>query len=429
MASSNGYPLEQTGEQVQGALDKIINLGNATTSKAGLMSPEDKTNLNNVANQIDNKVNKVTGKGLSTNDYTNEDKSRVANSYLKPITGIPASDLASGVIPDVSQFITASANNLVNYYLKTETYNKEEVDALVATIKQFSYEVVSSLPTASASTMYKIYLVPSEDPQTQNVKDEYITIQSGSTYSWEQIGSTAIDLSGYVTTTQLNTALAAYTTTANLTTLLATKQDVIADLATIRSGASAGATAYQKPVSGIPASDIASGVIPDVSGKQDTLVSGTNIKTVNQTSLLGSGDITIENGEDGVGFDTIETPSTPDGTATITLTNGDTITLDLNHNHPQYYSKVAETSNPSGGFLPDVVYSLGTLTGAVTFALAAAVTGNVNHYFWMFDTGSTAPTITWPTGITWADGSAPTVSASKHYEVSILGGIAYYSEV
>ena len=45
-----------------------------------------------------------------------------------------------------------------------------------------------------------------------------------------------------------------------------TKQDIISDLATIRSGAEAGATAYQKPANGIPASDIASGVIPDVSG-------------------------------------------------------------------------------------------------------------------------------------------------------------------
>ena len=134
-------------------------------------------------------------------------------------------------------------------------------------------------------------------------------------------------------------------------------------------------------------------------------------------------------GNDGVGFNSVHTPVVVDGTVIITLSDGNTITLDLNHNHPAYYSKVAETSNPSGGFLPDVVYSLGTLTGTVTFALAAPVTGNVNHYFWMFDTGSTAPTITWPTGITWADGSAPTVAASKHYEVSILGGIAYYSEV
>lgn len=36
--------------------------------------------------------------------------------------------------------------------------------------------------------------------------------------------------------------------------------------------------------------------IPDVSNKQDTLVSGTNIKTINNTSLLGSGNIDIQGG-------------------------------------------------------------------------------------------------------------------------------------
>lgn len=35
------------------------------------------------------------------------------------------------------------------------------------------------------------------------------------------------------------------------------------------------------------------------SDKQDTLVSGTNIKTINNTSLLGSGNITIEGGSGG----------------------------------------------------------------------------------------------------------------------------------
>ena len=131
-------------------------------------------------------------------------------------------------------------------------------------------------------------------------------------------------------------------------------------------------------------------------------------------------------GEPGVGFDSIS--SSQDGTMVITLSNGDTITIDLNHNHPEYYSKVLGGAMPVGGFLPDVVYSLGTLSGTITFSLASPVTGNVNHYFWMFDTGVSAPTITWPAGLTWADGSAPTVSASKHYETSILGGVAYYSE-
>lgn len=37
----------------------------------------------------------------------------------------------------------------------------------------------------------------------------------------------------------------------------------------------------------------------DISGKQDKLVSGTNIKTINGNSLLGSGDITIQGGSSG----------------------------------------------------------------------------------------------------------------------------------
>ena len=67
-------------------------------------------------------------------------------------------------------------------------------------IKDFVPVVATALPTASEETMYKIYLVPSANADEGNVKDEYITIATTSgettTYSWEQIGSTAIDMSG-----------------------------------------------------------------------------------------------------------------------------------------------------------------------------------------------------------------------------------------
>ena len=72
-----------------------------------------------------------------------------------------------------------------------------------------------------------------------------------------------------------------------------------------------------------------------LAGKQATLVSGTNIKTINDESILGPGNIVVQGGgEAGVGFDDVTTQQ--DGTLVITLTNGDTITIDLNHNHPQY---------------------------------------------------------------------------------------------
>ena len=118
----------------------------------------------------------------------------------------------------IANFITASVNNLVNYYLKSETFTKAEVNQLIAAVKQFTYVSVAELPTASAETMNKIYLVPSTNPQTRNVKDEFITIsvtdQGTTTYSWEQIGSTEIDLSGYSTTEQMNAAIATAISTA-----------------------------------------------------------------------------------------------------------------------------------------------------------------------------------------------------------------------
>lgn len=54
-------------------------------------------------------------------------------------------------------------------------------------------------------------------------------------------------------------------------TALGNKQDTISDLSTIRSGASAGATAYQKPSGGIPKSDMAIDVQTSL-GKADTAI-------------------------------------------------------------------------------------------------------------------------------------------------------------
>lgn len=88
------------------------------------------------------------------------------------------------------------------------------------------------------------------------------------------------------------------------------------------------------------------------------------------------------------------------------------------------------SSQPSGGMLPNVLYNLGTLTGTVTISLATGTSGIVNHYYFTFDAGSTAPTINWPASITsWLGGNAPTINASKHYEISVLGGIGVAMEV
>lgn len=62
----------------------------------------------------------------------------------------------------------------------------------------------------------------------------------------------ATNPSGYQTAAQVSSAVASG---------VSGKQDTISDLETIRSGASAGATAYQKPSSGIPTNDIEAGAV------------------------------------------------------------------------------------------------------------------------------------------------------------------------
>lgn len=83
------------------------------------------------------------------------------------------------------------------------------------------------------------------------------------------------------------------------------------------------------------------------------------------------------------------------------------------------------SEQPQGGMLPNAVYDLGELTAATTFELAAATDdATANIWYWTFETGATAPTITWPQAATlWADGEAPMIDANMHYEISVMNGV------
>lgn len=82
------------------------------------------------------------------------------------------------------------------------------------------------------------------------------------------------------------------------------------------------------------------------------------------------------------------------------------------------------TTQPSGGFVPNVLYRLGTLTGSITFTLASPSDSAIeNEYHWSFTAGNPAPTITWPTGVEWVGDEPPTINAGQKYEISILDGV------
>lgn len=99
-----------------------------------------------------------------------------------------------------SGFITNAVNDLINYYLKNETYSKSEVNDLISAITTLDLRVVETLPTQDISTT-TIYLVPKSSAGTNDAYDEYIYVSN----NWEFIGSTQVDLTDYVKNTDYAT--------------------------------------------------------------------------------------------------------------------------------------------------------------------------------------------------------------------------------
>lgn len=132
------------------------------------------------------------------------------------------------------QLVLDVDNSLINYYTKSETYTKSEVQQILSNIRQFQYTVAGELPEASVDTIGYIYLIPTSNPVAGDVKDEFITIskeENGAiVYSWEQIGHTAVNLSGYSTTEEMNTAietaLSGYAQTSALSSYATTTQAI-----------------------------------------------------------------------------------------------------------------------------------------------------------------------------------------------------------
>lgn len=154
--------------------------------------------------QIDSAIEKVT-----TNVYT---KSEVDSSLLSKadVSDIPTqtSDLTND-----SGFITKAINDLTNYYLKSETYTKAEINNLISTIPIFSIEVVQELPTTEISAT-TVYLVPSNS-ETEDIYKEYIYVNN----DWELLGIQKTDLSNYYNKTETNTLLNAKANTNDLSTV------------------------------------------------------------------------------------------------------------------------------------------------------------------------------------------------------------------
>lgn len=81
------------------------------------------------------------------------------------------------------------------------TAQKVMLGSLLAQVDDEIFQVVSSLPATGVAN--KIYLVPSSNPETQNVLDEFIWVDN----DWEKIGAVSVDLSNYFNKSEINAML------------------------------------------------------------------------------------------------------------------------------------------------------------------------------------------------------------------------------
>lgn len=88
-----------------------------------------------------------------------------------------------------AEYITNTVTDLINYY------TKNDVDNLINAIHTLDIQIVTELPTENISHT-TIYLKGTETSGTNDYEEWIYTVNN----SWELIGSTAVDLTGYLKT-------------------------------------------------------------------------------------------------------------------------------------------------------------------------------------------------------------------------------------
>lgn len=175
--------------------------------------------ISKIKTALGGKVDVESGKGLSANDYTSAEKQKLSGiasgAQANVIESVkvngtkvePSSKAVDISVPTkVSQLANDSGfqnaaqvnSTIAGKGYQTQSQVQSLINSAVGNIASIKYEKVSSLPVTGSNSV--IYLV-AHSHGTQDIYDEYIWIADTKTF--EKIGNTDIDLSGYVKKSEL----------------------------------------------------------------------------------------------------------------------------------------------------------------------------------------------------------------------------------
>lgn len=207
--------------------------------------PEEYVTDDELSQALNSKVDKESGKQLSTEDFTAELKAKLEGLSNYDDTAIQ--NAVNALAIEIDTLVNGDASNAIESFNEIIAFledveDSENLESIIAAIEKQI--------TAKQDTITDLDIIRANASKgataLQSVPSEYVT-------------ESELSAKGYATTSQVNE-----------------KQDKISDLETIRSGAAKGATAIQ------------------------------SVKTINGQSIIGEGDITIEADVDTSAFATKE---------------------------------------------------------------------------------------------------------------------------
>ena len=147
---------------------------------------------------VENLTNGVNGKKLTSNDLTDELKTKYDAAQPNTIETIKVNNSAQEIGEGKTVNITvptkvSDLTDATSYYTSAQTDGKI-ADAVSGKLKK---AVVDALPDISEADESTIYLVPNANADGSNIRDEYMVIGG----KFEVVGTTAAELSGFVKST------------------------------------------------------------------------------------------------------------------------------------------------------------------------------------------------------------------------------------
>lgn len=126
----------------------------------------------------ESEVDTITG-GLQTQINNKADSSSLTSKADKTNGASQITDTSANSYTNISTSLTTSSSQAdINSAINTKIGTLMGIDWI---------QVVQTLPTASASTMGKLYLVAISGASDNNFK-EYVTVHNSGAYTWEKLG-------------------------------------------------------------------------------------------------------------------------------------------------------------------------------------------------------------------------------------------------